>query len=258
VVNGDAISPHHDPPVSAALMRALAAHPEQMADLVAALGAPVNDADSLVELFSQVCAQAVTVIDGAQWAGVTAQLRGRPFTAARTDDVVVALDERQYSIQDGPCLQAMRTDAVVVMTVEQAAERWPELVDAARRVGVRSFLAAPIHLYRRSVGCLNLYGNGDQPRYDKEAFTVLTEYLDRAVAGYTHHQGGGAESAETGLRQAVATRRRLQLAIGILMTIHRCGVGRARELLGEQARAQGLSTGDRAATIVIEHTSDEA
>ena len=39
-----------EPPVSPALLRALAAHPDQMAHLIAALHRPVHDAETLLDL----------------------------------------------------------------------------------------------------------------------------------------------------------------------------------------------------------------
>ncbi len=93
------------PPESSALIRALAAHPEQMADLIEALHHRALDADGLLDLMGRLSRQAVRLLDGVRWAAVTAQFDGQPFTATHTDRTVLIVDEAQYAAHDGPCLR---------------------------------------------------------------------------------------------------------------------------------------------------------
>lgn len=97
MVGAEAVSP----PESAALMRALAAHPEQMADLIEALHRRAVDAGALLDLMGRVSRQAVQLLDGVGWAGVTTQIDGPPLTAAHTDHRVLIVDEGQYLLGDG-------------------------------------------------------------------------------------------------------------------------------------------------------------
>ena len=134
------------PPESAALIRALAAHPEQMADLIEALHRRAGNADALLDLMGRVAREAVRLLPGVGWAEITAQFDGPPLTATSTDARVLVVDERQYAAGDGPCLLAMRTGRTVAVTSEQIWARWPHLASAAEQVGVRSFLAVPLAL----------------------------------------------------------------------------------------------------------------
>ena len=150
--------PPGETPVPESLLRALAANPELMADLVQELSVPVIDADGLVELMERVARQAVLLIGAVHWAGVTAQFDDeRPFTSAHTDRKVLVVDEFQYAENDGPCLRAMRTDSEVHMSLSDVAALWPSLARGARDAGVHSFLAVPLHVRDRAVGSLNMY-----------------------------------------------------------------------------------------------------
>src|ERR1700712_2609806 len=126
-----------DAPVSAALLRALAARPELAADLIEALNVPVREAQDLLDLMGRAAREAVRLLAGVDWAGVTAQFDGeRPFTAAHTDEKVLFVDESQYPQHDGPCLLAVRSDRQIRMPLTEVEARWPQLAVGARAAGV--------------------------------------------------------------------------------------------------------------------------
>lgn len=172
---------------SAAFLRALAAHPLDMARLIEELHRRVHDEDSLIDLMYRATQEAVRLVDDVDWAGVTAQFSGPPFTAASTNRRVMIVDEGQYGQGDGPCLQAMRTDQVITMTSDQVAQRWPVLNQAVRAAGVQAFHAEPLHARQHPVGCLNLYSatHGGLQNPDPDLLVVLTEYLNRGLTDYS-------------------------------------------------------------------------
>jgi hypothetical protein len=192
--------------VSEALLRALTAHPEQMADLIEALKRRVVDEDSLVELMTRAAREAVRLIQDIHWAGVTAQFAGVPVTAAHTEARVLVVDEGQYGQGDGPCLAAIRLDRTVAMTIEQVRDRWPDLARIADTAGVRAFRAEPLHVRDRAVGSLNLYSGraGGLRTPDPDIVTVLTGYLDRGLTDYSAAQPGEAQAVQ--LRQHLLLR----------------------------------------------------
>jgi len=236
--------------MSAAMLSALAAHPERMADLIQALGGRVRDAESLLELMGRASREAVRLIEDAHWAGVTAQFAGAPFTAAHTDEAVLVVDEGQYGQGDGPCLTAMRLDRAVAMTIEEFRERWPQLAVAADTVGVRAFLAEPLHARDRAVGSLNLYSarRGGLRTPDRDLLTVLTGYLDRGLTDYSAVQPGEAQAVL--LQQTLLRRRLVDHAVGILMTTHDLTAADAAALLNLQADRLGIPVHQAAADII--------
>jgi GAF domain-containing protein len=241
--------------VSAALLRALTAHPEQMADLIEALKRRVVDEDSLVELMTRAAREAVRLIQDTHWAGVTAQFAGIPVTAAHTEERVLVVDEGQYGQGDGPCLAAIRLDRPVAMTIEQVRKRWPGLARIADTAGVRSFLAEPLHVRDRAVGSLNLYSAraGGLRTPDPDIVTVLTGYLDRGLTDYSAAQPGEPQAVQ--LRQHLLDRQLIDTAVGLLMVQHAVSAAVAADLLEHNAARQGCAVRQAAADLITAHNT---
>lgn len=241
-------------PESSALMRALAAHPEQMADLIETLHRRAQDADGLLDLLGRLTRQAVRLFDGVRWAGVTAQFDGQPFTATNTDDQLLIVDEGQYSAHDGPCLRAMRTNLPVRMTTETVGRIWPGLGKIAARVGVRSFLAVPLHADGRSVGALNLYSPRDEvPEPDADLLTVLTEFADRGLTDYQNSRP--FPTAAEAVRRALVQWNVTERAVKILVAANGFTVDYARDVLRDQAEDWGRSLAEQAAFVVTDNNA---
>ena len=244
--------PGPDGDISPALIRALAAHPEDIARVIEELHRRVTDEDSLLDLMHRTSKEAVRMITDVHWAGVTAQFAGPPFTAANTDTKVLIVDENQYWQGDGPCLLSMRTDRVVVMTEGEVADRWPLLAAATGAVGVHAFRAAPLHARGLSVGSLNLYSAtvGGLQDPDADVLTVLTEYLDRGLTDYSATQPGEPNAVR--LQAGLVRRHLINQAIGALMAAHGISAAQALESLQEQAGGRGLEPAARDA--IARHT----
>jgi GAF domain-containing protein len=237
-------------PASPALLRALSAHPELAADLVQALHTPVHQAADLIDLMGRASREAVRLLDGVHWAGVTAQFAGEdPFTAAHTDELVLIVDEYQYAEHGGPCLQAVATDRTVRATLEEVEVTWPHLAAGARAAGVHSFLAVPLRVQDRPVGSLNLYSaqHGALSDVDPDLLAVLTEYLSRGLAGYAEQQPARIGDS---LRDALTGRAVIEQAIGVLMASRHLRVAEARDLLRLRAHEANLSIRIEAQRIV--------
>ncbi len=239
-----------DQPVSPALLRALAAHPDLAADLVQALNVTIHSAHDLLELMGRTSREAVRLLAGVHWAGVTAQFDGQdPFTAAHTDEKVLIVDEHQYAQHDGPCLRAVRTDRPVHMSLEEVEASWPQLADGARTAGVHSFAAFPLHIADRAVGSLNLYSAdpGSLAHLDPDVLSVLSHYLSR---GLTQYAAQRLESVGASLRTALAGRAGIERAIGILMATGHRSPAQARDILCRQAEDAGRTPEAHAEQII--------
>jgi GAF domain-containing protein len=241
--------PESGPPPSPALLHSLAANPAAMADLIGALHRRVHDALGLVDLMGRAAREAVRLLPGIGWAGVTAQLDGPPFTAASTDPLVLAVDESQYLVDDGPCLRAMRSGAPVSMTLSQVTAAWPELGAAAAQVGVRSFLAVPLRAHSKPLGALNLYSADPVIEgIDADVLTVLTEYLDRGLTEYLDLQLPPV--TDLALRTAVSGWVVVEQAVGVLMQEHGFSADYARQVLSDQAEDWSRTLPEQAAAVI--------
>jgi hypothetical protein len=236
-------------PASPALMQALAAHPEQMAELVGTLDGRVPDAATLLDLMGRICRAAVRLLDGVRWAGITAQFDGSPLTAAHTDRRVLIVDEFQYQLDDGPCLRAMRTNTVVAMTAAQVGQQWPTLGVAARQNGVHTVRAVPLEANDRPVAALNLYSPDDTVSSpDPDVLKVLTEYASRGLADFQN--SAPHPDREEVLRRAVAHWVTVKQAIDILVHVHGFSDDYARQILADQAQDWNRTVSDQAAYII--------
>lgn len=238
-----------EPPPTAALLRSLAANPPVMADLIGALHRRVRDASSLVDLMGRAAREAVRLLPGVHWAGVTAQFGSLPLTGTHTDQRVLVVDERQYALDDGPCLRAMRTDTPVSMTVAEVTATWPVLGAAAAAVGIHSFLAVPLHAHREPFGALNLYSaEPTVDQVDPDLLAVLTEYLDRGLTDFRDLKP--EPTAEIALRLAVNGWVVVEQAVGVLMEVHGFTADYARGVLSDQAEDWGRTLPEQAAKVI--------
>lgn len=78
--------------------------------------------------------------------GVTlVERKGPMHTAAATDDLVRTIDQIQYDLKSGPCVDKLhnKNDQTVVDNVRYGGRNWPDFLAAAAaaRAGVRSMMA---------------------------------------------------------------------------------------------------------------------
>jgi GAF domain-containing protein len=201
-----------------ALAEALEARSDEVAMAMHELAQLLVSEEGVESTLQRIADLAARVIPGCDAAGVTLYLDGKYVTAAYTDNRTLEVDEGQYLRDEGPCLQAMRDQAVLRIDVEEAAERWPEFLTDARRSGVRSFLAGPLMLKGESIGALNLYSS--QP----DGFTDLDDVLialftgQAAIAVANAKTYGDAIELTRQLQEAISSRAIIEQAKGVLMS----------------------------------------
>src|SRR4051794_37140768 len=93
----------------------------------------------------------------ASMAGITMLVDGRAGTAFFTEEEVQEIDQAQYDVGAGPCLEAFRTGTPVVLESIPEDGRWPEFCRVAVEHGVRSTLSVPLVAGSAPIGALTLY-----------------------------------------------------------------------------------------------------
>jgi GAF domain-containing protein len=211
------------------------------------------------------------VAEGAS-CGMTLRPDGRPATAAATDPVTAGVDEMQYRLDDGPCLQAMRGGEVVTIDDTAWSTRWPEFEAQAAAAGIRSCLAVPVQAAPRAVE------PPTAPRTDpdkKVAIGVLTLYA-RETAAFGDEQARRAEEfAEKAsgalaiaerlasyadlnqqLRASLASRPVIDQALGIIIAREKCSQSAAFAILRNASQNSNTKIRDLAARVVTEVTGE--
>ena len=155
---------------------------------------------------------AVRLVDGCHSAGISLVVsRERIETVALSDDLARRGDERQYQLDEGPCLSAIR-DAEVVWAPDLANDRrWPRWGPwAVENLGVRSMLCIQLYTAANRHGALNLYSQ------DRDAFPPAEHPLATMFAAAAAMALKGAQTAEE-LHSAIHTRTIIGQAQGIIM-----------------------------------------
>jgi GAF domain-containing protein len=183
----------------------------EIADVLAQVAQEINSPESLAATLQSIVHTARRSLPGIDHVGVSvAQRNGRVETKAATGELVLQLDELQYSLNEGPCLYAI--SAATVVRVEHAAQddRWPRYLPAAVRLGLRSQLGLQLGLDGKTLGGLNMYSTSVDTLDDETLHMAELFAVHAALAM-------GRARTEEQLRAGMSTRTLIGQAIGLLM-----------------------------------------
>ncbi len=128
---------------------------------------------------------AVQFVPGCDHAGISIVDGSRTVTGASSDRVVRRGDALQNELDEGPCLDSVRTHDTVISQDLSRDPRWPRWSPMViSEFGVHSMLSLLLYTTKRSYGSLNLYGDRTQA-FDSESLAVaqaLAAHLAVAVA----------------------------------------------------------------------------
>jgi len=158
---------------------------------------------------------ATELIEGCDIAGVSLVHKDRIDTPSATGEALRLIDEAQFAMRQGPCLDALREHETVSSNDLGTDERWPEwgprmVVEA----GVRSCLCFQLFTTGDSLGALNLYS--------RDTYGFTTADVDNGLA----------LAAQIAIALAAAQHED-QLAVGLA---HRAVIGQAQGILMERYR----------------------
>jgi GAF domain-containing protein len=184
----------------------------------------------------------VTAVLGIAGAGIALidQADGHLRYAAATDDDVARLERIQEEHQAGPCVEAHRSQAPVLVEDVAARPDWPAYRKAALAVGLRSVAGLPIRIGVDRFGALDLYdtGPGSWSEDDLGAARVLCDM----AAGYLVHAAlADVRATAEQLQQALESRVLIEQAKGILSGELGTSVDDAFERLRRHSRTNNTS-----------------
>lgn len=185
----------------------------------------------LAPILEAVTAQAVRLIDEVDFADILLiDERGHRSLAA-TAPITVDLDTAQVILQEGPCMEAADSEALVHCADLAAELRWPRFAAAATANGIGSMLS--FHLYSHAgktrgavsgSGALNLFSLNTGP------FSLADQALGAMLA--THAATALiAANRQLQFESALSSRDVLGQAKGILMERFKVDAVRAFHLM---------------------------
>lgn len=122
-----------------------------------------------------------------------------------TDDVSQLIEELQYTLGEGPCVDAYQQDWVVAEPdlADPVARRWPAFTPPALQAGVRAVFGFPLRVGTVRLGALNLYRDRPGPLNDEQHADALV-VADVAARWLLDVQAGAPPGAVAGELEAGA------------------------------------------------------
>jgi len=223
-------------------------------DLRAALHGLHFSHDRLDSFLGQLTVLAADATGGDAAVGVTVIRENERTTVAASDQRTLMLDEIQYNDGDGPCLHCARTGDTVVIDDLRADERWPTYQHRGLEHGLRASLSLPLDLGDQAVGAINMYVFEDHS-FDDPEVTVLEGFRDeasRALSLALRHEE--VTTRRDQLHTAMAQRRVVDQALGILMAQNRCSTDDAFVALRSSAQSRHVTVLEAAGELIREVT----
>jgi len=189
-------------------------------------------------------------IDGDLSVGVTVLRDGRYVTAASSDGRALELDEVQYDAGYGPCLHSLETCSEVYVPDFELESRWPDYTRRVKASGLKASLSVPVTVDERAAGALNVYRFdaaeiGEAQRADAQR---LAAEAGRAMVLAVRQARQLQVNAD--LQSAMASRRVIDQAIGVIMAQNRCRADEAFAVLRQASQHRNTKLRQVAADVV--------
>jgi ANTAR domain/GAF domain len=200
---------------------------ELFSDIARELGTAL-DANAALDALVVVAARRV---DGAEYAGITVGRDGERFqTVAATDDVVRRVDQIQYELGSGPCVDAVVDDTTCKAPDLRDDPRWPEFGPrCVEETGIVSMLSTRfcVESVAGLIAGLNMYSH--RPAAFDEESEAVAHLL--ATHGSVVVGRADAQAKSRNLLRALETSREIGMAMGIIMATHKVPRDQAFDLL---------------------------
>jgi GAF domain-containing protein len=216
----------------AALLAGIAAHLRHVRD------DPPRTARRIVE-------SALEVVPEADHASLTVRRGGGRYTSlGSTSDVASEADLAQYSLQEGPCVDAAESAEFFRSGDVAQDERWPTWGPRAAALGVRSLLSVQLFAEDKPIGALNLYSERTGRFADRDTVDLAALYATHAALALA------AADEVDGLETAMTSRHAIGMAQGIFMERYALTPDQAFALLQRMSSTTNVKLRDVAAEVV--------
>ena len=206
--------------------------------------------DGLEGFLERLALLAADEVDGDSGCGITLIRDGQPATVSASDDRTRELDEIQYGNGDGPCLYAACTGDVVLVNELSTDTRWPAYRDQVQGLSLHATVAVPLELGDDVPGALNFYVF-ERHRFTKDELRVLSQFgaeASRALNLAMRHDQLARQTDH--LHAAMATRRVIDQALGIIMGQNRCSSDEAFAILRRASQNRNVKINHLAAEMI--------
>ncbi|MFI6256975.1 GAF and ANTAR domain-containing protein [Micromonospora zamorensis] len=231
--------------------------PMQPSDAFAQLGRIKSREMSLRDMFQRVVDLAGASIPGVTEVSVTVVQGADAHTPACTGRLALVLDESQYTLGEGPCLQAARASTVKSVSDMATESRWPGWTAGALRAGARSSLSIGLPACAAGGGALNLYAT-DSHAFDADIVAVAQAFASYAtLAMASDHLNNVQVTLSQHVDAAMDSEAVIEQAKGIIIGERRCTPDQAFAGLTTMARDTNRTVRE-VAQAMVERTAETA
>lgn len=199
-------------------------------------------------------------VPGADLVSVTLRTDDRFLTPVQTDPLATRIDELQYRLGEGPCVESTRTPGLGLTFSGNlgAGREYPHFGPAAAGLGVHSVLAVGLFPGAQTLprtGALNLYSFeiGGIDELDRDLAVILAAHASTALTATMASTAAELEAAQ--LRQALTSRDVIGQAKGILMERRGISADEAFDALRDASQSLNVKLTQVAQTLV-DHRAD--
>jgi GAF domain-containing protein len=201
-------------------------------------------------LLTRVAYLAKHSIPGAAEVSVTLLHGNAPHTAAFTGPLAVTLDEKQYELGYGPCLDAAENTTSLMVPDAGSEDRWPGWAALAAQAGVHSSLSVGLRVHQKVTGALNIYAT-TLKAFDDDAITITQTFAGFAAVALANAHLYEIQATLAGhMQKAMQNRAVIEQAKGILMAERRCTPAQAFTILAKLSQDSNRKLRDVATALV--------
>ena len=171
---------------------------------------------------------------------VTLSLHGEPWTVGSSNVLAREVDQIQYEVGVGPCLLALREGVATYVADLAADDRWGDYGPQAAAHGAASCISVPVLLGESPAAVVKVYSarvDGLTPAQQDLARAVAPEVAGGVRLALTLGQQAQALDDRTA---AMATRRVIDLALGVLMERDQCSAAGAFDTLRSTSQRRNV------------------
>jgi hypothetical protein len=171
---------------------------------------------------------------------------------AASDDVAERLEELQFTMGEGPCIDAYELQRPVLIPVvnDAAMTRWPTYAPAVYAGGVRAVFAFPLQVGAARLGVLDLF-RAEVGMLSADELALALTFAEVAVGTLVDGQADSPHGSQPGwLDDPLGPRAVLYQAQGMVMVQLRVSLAEAMSRMRAYAFAHELRLGDVAASVV--------
>jgi GAF domain-containing protein len=208
------------------------------------------ETDSLEGFLDTLAGHALAQTPAADGCGITISREGRHLTVASAGRTALTLDEKQYGLDDGPCLQALRTSEEVAVTDMLNEQRWDSFPAHAVANGTRSSMSLPIAAHTHTAGALNLYSPKPDGFADADLAGLRMMAAQATGALALAQRIADAQEFASDLETAMRSRSVIDQAIGVIMGQRRCDAEEAFGILRSASQNRNVKLRDLCRNLV--------